>query len=99
MITQEQENQIDFSTNQQFRILKDVKKLYHDNKWTEEFDALVNEVKSKIIWDLENLFFLEKYSFNPLKREFKDDSEAGRQQLSIKVKSRFTDFKNAEQNG
>jgi hypothetical protein len=97
-MTQEQLNNIDFSVNTQFRVLRRVKQQYHNDEWTSQFGELVNETKEKIIWDLENFFLLPVYSFNPLTRNFKEEDSPFRGEIAAEVNNRFQNFRQ-EQNG
>jgi len=69
-----------------------VKEQYFHNENTDEFIELVNETKSKIIWDLENFFLLPNYTFNPLTRNFQDTDSALRQEIANEVNIRFENF-------
>ena len=91
-MTTEQLNYLDFSVNIQWRVLRLVKEQYFQNENTDEFIELVNETKSKIIWDLENFFLLSNYTFNPLTRNFQDTDNALRQEIANEVNIRFENF-------
>ena len=89
---------IEFASLVQLRLLKKVKELYHQNKWTEEFDEVFQETISKLIWDIENLFLLPVYNFNPIQRNFKEEDEHLRIEISKEVNIYFKGYKQTENN-
>jgi hypothetical protein len=92
-MTREQIERIDFSVNQQFRLLLEIKEKYHRNEWTNFFEEIVRETLSKIIWDFENFFLLDNYSFLPMKRNFKEEDSELQKEIHIEIINRFNKFR------
>jgi hypothetical protein len=96
-MTQEELKYLNFTMETHFRVLRLVRKQYHNNEWTDEYNKLVIETKDKMIWDLENFFLLPDYTFDPITRNFKDEDNEMRQAIAKEVNNNFKHFRQ-EQN-
>jgi hypothetical protein len=92
-MTQEELKYLNFTMETHFRVLRLVRKQYHNNEWIEEYNKLVIETKDKMIWDFENFFLLPDYTFDPITRNFKDEDNEMRQAIAKEVNNNFKHFR------
>lgn len=92
MITTEQIKSIQTIVNPQLTLLLRIKKDYHQNKWTTQFNSLVSETKEKLIWDIENYLLNPIETIAPLTRTFSKEDEPVKHEISRKVFELFKTF-------